>query len=160
VLGGNIREVKCQRALTSGLRQAEEAIVCTAEAHRWTKAALDRALDDVRGRALPHKQEADHFLQAEEQEKKSKWIFECQKMAQNAINLASQTFFWALKWHERSECHLGPKKSRFSGPTPPNAPRNDVAPLKTITYHAIKTTGTLIVNIYICISCLFACLYS
>jgi hypothetical protein len=91
VLGGNIREVKCQRrALTSGLRQAEEAIVRTAEAHRWTKAALDRALDDVRGRALPHKEEADHFLQAEEQEKRSKWIFECQKMAQNAINLASQ----------------------------------------------------------------------
>jgi hypothetical protein len=46
-------------------------------------------LDDVRGRALPHKEEADHFLQAEEQEKRSKWIFECQKMAQNAINLAS-----------------------------------------------------------------------
>jgi hypothetical protein len=92
VLGGNIREVKCQRrALTSGLCQAEEAIVRTAEAHRWTKAALDRALDDVRGRALPHNEEADHFhLQAEEQEKRSKWIFECQKMAQNAINLASQ----------------------------------------------------------------------
>ncbi len=27
-----------------------------------------------------------------------------------------------------------------------NAPRKDVAPLKTITYRAIKTTGTLIVN--------------
>ncbi len=40
----------------------------------------------------------------------------------------------------------GPKKSQFSGPTPSNAPRNDVAPLKTITYRAIKTTGTLIVN--------------
>jgi hypothetical protein len=40
----------------------------------------------------------------------------------------------------------GPKKSRFSGPTPSNAPRNDVAPLKTIMYRAIKTTGTLIVN--------------
>ena len=39
----------------------------------------------------------------------------------------------------------GPKKSRFSGPTPSNAPHNDVAPLKIITYHAIKTTGTLIV---------------
>jgi hypothetical protein len=26
----------------------------------------------------------------------------------------------------------GPKKSRFSGPTPSNAPRNDVAPLKTV----------------------------
>jgi hypothetical protein len=40
----------------------------------------------------------------------------------------------------------GPKKSQFSGPTPSNAPRNDVAPLKIITYLAIKTTGTLIVN--------------
>jgi hypothetical protein len=39
----------------------------------------------------------------------------------------------------------GPKKSRFSGPTPSNAPHNDIAPLKTITYRAIKTTGTLIV---------------
>jgi hypothetical protein len=39
----------------------------------------------------------------------------------------------------------GPKKSRFSGPTPSNAPRNDVAPLKIITYRAIKTTGTLVV---------------
>jgi hypothetical protein len=35
----------------------------------------------------------------------------------------------------------------FSGPTPSNAPHNDVAPLKIITYHAIKTTGTLIVII-------------
>jgi hypothetical protein len=91
VIGGNIREVKCQRrALTSGLRQAEEAIVRTAEAHRWTKAAVDRALDYVRGRALPQREEADHFLQAEEQEKRSKWMSECQRMAQNAINLASQ----------------------------------------------------------------------
>jgi hypothetical protein len=74
VLGGNTREVKCQRrALTSGLRQAEEAIMRTAEAHRWTKAALDHALDDVRGRALPQREEADHFLQAEEQEA-SGWV--------------------------------------------------------------------------------------
>jgi hypothetical protein len=39
----------------------------------------------------------------------------------------------------------GPKKSGFSGPTPSNAPRNDVAPLKMITYRAIKTTGALVV---------------
>jgi hypothetical protein len=38
----------------------------------------------------------------------------------------------------------GPKKSRFSEPTPSNVPRYDVAPLKIIT-SAIKTTGTLIV---------------
>ncbi len=67
----NVREVKCQRrALTSGLRQAEEAIVRTAEAYRWTKAELDRALDDVRGHALPHKEQADDFLQADEQERR------------------------------------------------------------------------------------------
>jgi hypothetical protein len=39
----------------------------------------------------------------------------------------------------------GPKKSWFSGLTPSNAPRNDVAPLKIIMYRAIKTTGTFIV---------------
>jgi hypothetical protein len=39
----------------------------------------------------------------------------------------------------------GPKMPRFLGPTPSNAPRNNVAPLKTITYRAIKTTGTFIV---------------
>ena len=39
----------------------------------------------------------------------------------------------------------GPKKSRFSGPTPSNAPSIAVALLKTITYRAIKTTGTLVV---------------
>jgi hypothetical protein len=52
VLGGNAREVKCQRrALTSELRywSAEEAITRTAEAHKWTKAALEQALDDLRG---------------------------------------------------------------------------------------------------------------
>ncbi len=34
--------------------------------------------------------------------------------------------------------HLGPKKSRFSGPTPSNAPSNDVAHLKTIRYKRHK----------------------
>jgi hypothetical protein len=43
------------------------------------------------------------------------------------------------------ETFLGPEKSRFSGPTPSNAPGNDVAPLKIIMYRAIKTTGTLVV---------------
>jgi hypothetical protein len=91
VLGGNTREVKCQRrALMSGLRQAEEAIVRTAEAHKWTKATLECVLDDVRGRALPQREEADHFLREEEQEQRSKWMSECQRMTQNAINLASQ----------------------------------------------------------------------
>jgi hypothetical protein len=49
VLGGNSREVKChRRALMSGLRSAEEAIIWTAKAHKWTKAALEQALDDLR----------------------------------------------------------------------------------------------------------------
>jgi hypothetical protein len=42
---------------------------------------------------------------------------------------------------------VGPENLDFFGPTPSSAPRNDVAPLKTITFHAIKTTGTLIVSI-------------
>jgi hypothetical protein len=51
-----------RRLFFAALQQAEEAIVRIAEAHRLTKAALDRALDDVRGRALPQREEADHFL--------------------------------------------------------------------------------------------------
>ena len=35
---------------------------------------------------------------------------------------------------------VGPENLDFFG--------NDVAPLKTITYRAIKTTGTLIVNVF------------
>ncbi len=41
---------------------------------------------------------------------------------------------------------FGPKLHERTGPTPSNAPHNDVAPLKIITYRAIKTTGTLIVK--------------
>jgi hypothetical protein len=57
------------------------------------------------------------------------------------------TAHWAAVYRGKygSETFLGPKKSRFSGPTPSNAPSNDVAPLKIITYRAIKTTGTLVV---------------
>ncbi len=46
--------------------------------------------------------------------------------------------FFGPKWLEQ-------KKSWFLGPTPSHAPHNDVAPLKTIMYRAIKTTCTLIV---------------
>jgi hypothetical protein len=53
--------------------------------------------------------------------------------------------FWAQMALASLVPFQGPKKSRFSGPTPSNAPRKDVASLKTITYRAIKTTGTLIV---------------
>jgi hypothetical protein len=54
-------------------------------------------------------------------------------------------------------CLLGPKKSRFSGPTPSNAPSNDVAPLKIITYRAIKTTGTLVVYVPECCCVVLLC---
>ncbi len=54
--------------------------------------------------------------------------------------------FWAQMALASLVPFQGPKKSRFSGPTPSNAPHNDVAPLKIITYRAIKTTGTLIVS--------------
>jgi hypothetical protein len=53
--------------------------------------------------------------------------------------------FWAQMALASLVSFQGPKKSRFSGPNPSNAPRNDVALLKTITYRAIKTTGTLLV---------------
>ncbi len=56
--------------------------------------------------------------------------------------------FWAQMALASPVPFQGPKKSRFSGPTPSNAPRNDVAPLKIITYSAIKTTGTLIVIMF------------
>jgi L-rhamnose isomerase len=91
VLGGNSREVKCQRrALTSGLRLAEEAIIRTAKVHKWTKTALEQALDDLRGLVLPRKEEADEFLKEQEQRQKHHWMDDCQRMAQNAINLVSQ----------------------------------------------------------------------
>jgi hypothetical protein len=54
--------------------------------------------------------------------------------------------FWAQMALASLVPFQGTKKSRFSGPTPSNAPRNDIEPLKTITYRAIKTTGTLIVK--------------
>ncbi len=63
------------------------------------------------------------------------------------------TYQYQLFWAQMALASLvpfqGPKKSRFSGPTPSNAPCNDVAPLKTITYRAIKTTvtRTLIVSL-------------
>jgi hypothetical protein len=43
---------------------------------------------------------------------------------------------------------FGLKKVKIVWPSPPppsNVPSNDVAPLKIITYRAIKTTGTLVV---------------
>ncbi len=47
-------------------------------------------------------------------------------------------------WSLKIETFLGPEMARAK-PTPSNAPHNDVAPLKIITYRTIKTTGTLVV---------------
>jgi hypothetical protein len=52
-------------------------------------AALNRALDDVRGPALLRREEAEQFLSEEEQEQRSRWMNDCQKMAQNNVNLVS-----------------------------------------------------------------------
>ncbi len=46
--------------------------------------------------------------------------------------------FWAQMALTSLVPFQGPKKSRFSGPTPSNAPRNDVAALKTIKYKLHK----------------------
>ncbi len=62
------------------------------------------------------------------------------------------TYQYFIMYHAIS-CHFRAQKSLdFSGPTPSIAPRNDVAPLKIITYRAIKSTGTLIVIIFLVVS--------
>jgi hypothetical protein len=63
-----------------------------------------------------------------------------------ALEGVGPQLYWAQMALDSLVPFQGPTKSRFSGPTPFNAPRNDVAPLKTITFRAIKTTDTLIVT--------------
>ncbi len=41
-------------------------------------------------------------------------------------------FFGPWNGSKRSECHLGPTKLRFSGPTPSSGPSNGFAPIKNI----------------------------
>ncbi len=60
------------------------------------------------------------------------------RVALEGVGPENWDFFDPLKWPEQSECHLGPKKSRFLGPTPSNAPSNDVAALKIIKYKRHK----------------------
>ncbi len=52
--------------------------------------------------------------------------------------LAKGNRFWAQMALASLVPFQGPKNSRFSGPTPSNAPSNDVAPLKTIMYKRHK----------------------
>jgi hypothetical protein len=53
--------------------------------------------------------------------------------------------FFGPKWHSLASLvpFQGPKKSRFSGPTPSSAPRNDVAPLKIITVKGGKSESVV-----------------
>jgi hypothetical protein len=73
------------------------------------------------------------------------WLLNLMVLRRATSLLGASKLFWAQMALASLMPFQGPKKSRFSGPTPSNAPRNDVARLKTITYQAIKTTGTLIV---------------
>jgi hypothetical protein len=51
------------------------------------------------------------------------------------VEVHNEILFWAQMALASLVAISGRKKSRFLGPTPSNAPRNDVAHLKTITYH-------------------------
>jgi hypothetical protein len=51
---------------------------------------------------------------------------------------SSRTGWCHLLYEDSRPQVKGPKKSRFSGPTPSNAPSNDVALLKTIKYKRHK----------------------
>ena len=58
----------------------------------------------------------------------------------------SEDFFGALNYIERSECHLGPKKSKFSGPNPSNGPRNGFSRIKIIkSKRHIKKICTMVI---------------
>ncbi len=45
-----------------------------AEAHKWTKAVLEQALDDLRGLVLLKKEKADEFLKEVGQRENRHWI--------------------------------------------------------------------------------------
>ncbi len=45
----------------------------------------------------------------------------------------------------RGECHLGPKKSRFSGLNPSNVPSNGFALIKIIKSKLLIKAGTLVI---------------
>ncbi len=62
------------------------------------------------------------------------------------VGSGNRDFFGPLNGYERSECHLGPKKLRFSVPTSSHGPRYGFARIKIITSKRhIKKTGTLVI---------------
>jgi hypothetical protein len=50
---------------------------------------------------------------------------------------SSSFFFLRFRFHALCECHLGPEKSRFSGPTPSNGPSSGFARITIFTSRAI-----------------------
>jgi hypothetical protein len=62
------------------------------------------------------------------------------------VDPENQHFIGPWNGNERSKCHLGPKKSRFSGPTMSNGLSNEFSPIKIITSKRhIKKTGILVI---------------
>jgi hypothetical protein len=57
-------------------------------------------------------------------------------------------FFWAQMSLAALVAIQGPKKDRFQGPPLIMALVMDIARLKIVTYRAMKTTGTLLVNMH------------
>ncbi len=58
--------------------------------------------------------------------------------ALEGVSPENQDFFGPWNGMSEASAIWPKKKSRFSGPTPSNAPSNDVAPLKTIKYKCHK----------------------
>ncbi len=56
--------------------------------------------------------------------------------------------FWAQMALALLVPFQGPKKSRFSGPTPSNAPSKDVEPLKTMKYKCHKNNWYIGILMY------------
>jgi hypothetical protein len=97
-LGGEAR-----RGITAKVESYDEESdvwrpLCPMPTPRWNfgccavpLAALKPSLrEQLGGRALPRREEADHFLREEEQEQNIRWMSDCQRMYENANNLASK----------------------------------------------------------------------
>ncbi len=70
------------------------------------------------------------------------WLLNLMVLRRATSLLGTSQLFWAQMALASLMLFQGPKKSRFSGPTPSNAPHNDVARLKTIS--SIQTFFTVL----------------
>ncbi len=75
---------------------------------------------------------------------------------------------WNGHAHERRECHLGPKKPRFSGPTPSNGPSNGFAPIKIINSKChiknryignVMCTRSILYSLFCTVCCEFSVIF-